>query len=187
MNKLKHQQRHNLKKLRLELSVEQVIAKSKLICLQAYKLIKELSVSSVHVYLPIADNKEVTTWELIEKLLDDGISVSTSIYSHDKSLRHVSLQKDTIYEVDKFGIPFPIKNFTHDEKTYQALVVPLLGFDESLHRIGYGMGVYDRFLKVNEKAFKLGLGYEISKVKTINNEAHDVKLDVVLTEKKLYN
>lgn len=69
---------------------------------------------------------------------------------------------------------------------YDLIVVPLVAFDERLHRIGFGGGWYDRFLANHPNAIKLGLAYEMQRVSQLPDEPHDVRLDVVVTERDVF-
>lgn len=68
-------------------------------------------------------------------------------------------------------------------KTYDLIIVPMLGFDASLNRIGYGSGYYDKFLATQPDALKVGVCLEQGRVEKLPVEAHDIPLDVVITEK----
>ena len=92
----------------------------------------------------------------------------------------------SIYEpcsVNKYGIPEPISN----KIVYpDILLVPLVAFDRNLNRVGYGGGFYDRYIKKlrkNKKIITIGLAYSFQKVKQINVNKHDIKLDFIVTEK----
>jgi 5-formyltetrahydrofolate cyclo-ligase len=61
-----------------------------------------------------------------------------------------------------------------------VVIVPLLGFDRDLNRLGYGGGFYDRTLR--EDQVKIGVGYEFMKVDQIPFEPTDVPLNYVVTE-----
>ena len=64
--------------------------------------------------------------------------------------------------------------------------VPLLAFDESGSRIGYGKGFYDRFLsKCRPDSVKIGLSFFQSEPKIIH-ENIDFPLDYCITPKKIY-
>jgi len=102
-------------------------------------------------------------------------------------MQHVAINSETEYENDELGIPVPVRNFTQKAGEYDLIIVPTLGFDEQLNRLGYGRGVYDTFLSSQPRAKKIGLAYEQSKLAKIVSEPHDVKLDKVMTEVKLYN
>ena len=69
---------------------------------------------------------------------------------------------------------------------FDAVIVPMLGFDTSLHRIGYGGGYYDRFLAAQPQARKIGVCFESDKLEHIPAEPHDVSLDTIITESQSY-
>ena len=68
---------------------------------------------------------------------------------------------------------------------YDLIIVPLVAFDDRLHRLGFGGGWYDRFLANQPGAIKLGLAYEAQRVRRLPDEPHDVRLDVVVTERDI--
>lgn len=68
------------------------------------------------------------------------------------------------------------------------VLVPLLGFDTTGHRLGWGKGYYDRFLAGaagSAGPFAVGIAFACQKVAAIPSEPHDVRLDAVLTERGL--
>lgn len=66
-----------------------------------------------------------------------------------------------------------------------VLLVPLLGFDDSGYRLGYGGGYYDRTLAaMPTKPLAIGLGYELSRLATIHPQPHDVPMDLIVTERR---
>lgn len=69
---------------------------------------------------------------------------------------------------------------------FGLIIVPLVGFDGGLHRLGRGAGWYDRFLARQPDARKVGLGFESCKVDGLPVETHDVPLDMVVTEQAVY-
>ena len=85
----------------------------------------------------------------------------------------------------------PLKNQT--SILPQILVVPMLSFDKDLYRLGYGGGYYDKSINILKKHFEkerkffitIGLAYSIQEEKKIPIEKHDMKLDYIITEKKV--
>ncbi len=70
---------------------------------------------------------------------------------------------------------------------FDVIIVPMLGFDPvSLHRIGYGGGYYDKFLATQPRAQKIGVCFELGKVKSLPTEPHDMSLDEIITENDTY-
>ena len=74
--------------------------------------------------------------------------------------------------------------------TPDILFVPCLAFDNYGFRLGYGGGYYDRtfsFLKKNNKNFiSIGYAFDDQKVDFVPKDKFDIKLDYVITEKKIY-
>lgn len=65
-------------------------------------------------------------------------------------------------------------------------LVPLLAFDTTGNRLGYGGGYYDRTLATLQRSdhhcLAIGVGYAAQQVETIPAESHDSPLHGVLTE-----
>ena len=86
--------------------------------------------------------------------------------------------------INKYGIPEPISNKI---RYPDILLVPLVAFDNQLNRIGYGGGFYDRYIKKikrKKKITTIGLAFSFQKVKKIETNKFDIKLDFIVTEKK---
>lgn len=67
----------------------------------------------------------------------------------------------------------------------EVLLVPLLGFDGSGYRLGYGGGYYDRTLAaMPAKPLAIGIGFELSRLATIHPQPHDVRMDLIVTERQ---
>ena len=70
------------------------------------------------------------------------------------------------------------------------VLVPLAAFDRSGHRIGYGAGHYDRTLAQLHKSkgfAAIGLAFAAQEVEAVPALQHDVALDYVLTETKVFD
>lgn len=70
-------------------------------------------------------------------------------------------------------------------RDYDLVIVPVLGFDRRGYRLGYGGGYYDKFLSKNNCRLIVGLAYSFSELKKIPNESHDMKMDMIITEKEI--
>jgi 5-formyltetrahydrofolate cyclo-ligase len=64
-----------------------------------------------------------------------------------------------------------------------VIIVPLLGFDKRGTRLGYGGGYYDRTLeRMSKKPRLVGIAFAAQEIDDIPRDAHDVPLDVIITE-----
>ncbi|WP_159950886.1 5-formyltetrahydrofolate cyclo-ligase [Rhizobium sp. 18065] len=71
----------------------------------------------------------------------------------------------------------------------EILLVPLSAFDRQGHRIGYGAGHYDRAIaRLHQKGLDprlIGIAFDCQEVAEVPAEAHDVRLEAILTESGL--
>lgn len=92
---------------------------------------------------------------------------------------------ETSLNEDRYGIPTPAAgNFLQP----QALLIPLVAFDAAGYRLGYGGGFFDRTLaSQHPRPLAIGVGFELNRVETIHPEAHDARLDAIVTEAGVMN
>jgi 5-formyltetrahydrofolate cyclo-ligase len=82
-----------------------------------------------------------------------------------------------------WNIPIPRER---DVLMPDAVIVPLVGFDESGYRLGYGGGYFDRTLAAAvPRPYAIGLGYQHSVLHTIYPQPHDIPMDVIVTEQSI--
>lgn len=80
-----------------------------------------------------------------------------------------------------WNIPFPTEG---DPVLPDTLLVPLLGFDRRGYRLGYGGGYYDRTVAaMSRKPLLVGVGFELNRLSTIHPQPHDIRMDVIVTER----
>ena len=79
-----------------------------------------------------------------------------------------------------WDIPIPEKR----EIVIPTMVLaPLVGFDRSSYRLGYGGGYFDRTLAaLRPQPFAIGVGYEFQQLETIYPQPFDMPMDLIVTE-----
>jgi 5-formyltetrahydrofolate cyclo-ligase len=86
------------------------------------------------------------------------------------------------------GIPEPSPAAT--EVIPDIMLVPLAAFDRLGHRIGYGAGHYDytlAHLRKVKPVSAVGLAFAAQEIEAVPARQHDVALDYVLTEAKVFD
>lgn len=69
-----------------------------------------------------------------------------------------------------------------DEATFDVVVVPMVAFDSTLMRLGYGGGNYDRFLpKLRPDCFIAGVAFAEQQVASVPTEPHDLPLPRIIS------
>jgi 5-formyltetrahydrofolate cyclo-ligase len=125
---------------------------------------------------------------LLEALAARGCDiVFPRVAAKDRPLEYHHVPDGDVMAKGAYGILEPLDHWPL--ALPDLLLVPLLAFDASGHRLGYGGGFYDRTLQVL-KAEKpeiraVGIAYAGQQVDFLPRAAHDYRLDAVLTEQGL--
>lgn len=172
---MKNELRKVLKEKRKALSKEEVKEKSLIICEKLEEELKDFD--KIGLYMPFQNEVDVTYY--IEKHLSDK-KIYLPVVLNDTDMEFVEYDENWVE--NRFHILEPVeKNFIQKHEL-EAIVVPLVGFNESNYRIGQGKGYYDRYLQDLSGTF-IGVAYEFQKVNFHFEEKHDIKLKKTLTEK----
>ncbi len=82
------------------------------------------------------------------------------------------------------GIPVPdnTKSIIID-----AVIIPMVGFDQQGYRLGYGSGYYDRTLaESNPRPLIIGVAFETLRLDNVYPQPHDIAMHFVVTETRIY-
>lgn len=138
-------------------------------------------------YSPI--RSEIDPAPLMRKLAEQGARLALpAVLSRGKSLAFRAWSPDDRLMLGPLGILEPSPAAA--ELVPDIMLVPLAAFDRQGHRIGYGAGHYDFTLAHLRKAkaiIAVGVGFAVQEIKAVPALPHDVALDYVLTEKKMYD
>lgn len=138
-------------------------------------------------YSPIRN--EIDPVPLMRKLGSHGARLALpAVMARGKSLAFRAWSPDDRLLLGPLGIPEPSPAAA--EVIPDIMLVPLAAFDRQGHRIGYGAGHYDFTLAHLRKAkiiTAIGTAFSVQEIKAVPAQPHDVALDYVLTEKKVFD
>ncbi len=141
-----------------------------------------------HIFLPITEHKEVNT-EFILHLLsgkDKEIVISKADFE-TRNMTHFLLTDNTKIRKNEFNIPEPVDGLEVPVNKIELVFVPLLAFDKTGHRAGYGKGFYDQFLSgCKPEVIKVGLSFFEAEEIIEDVFENDVKLDFCVTPNRVY-
>ena len=145
--------------------------------------IDKLNFKSIGGYYP--SNYEIDDLDILDLLEKKNFKVSLPIIKKDNQMNFYSWSRNDPLKINKFGIPEPVssKIFYPD-----ILLVPLVAYDVSLNRLGYGGGYYDRYIEKIEKVkkvVKIGLAFSFQKISSIPINQYDKRLDFIVNEKEI--
>jgi 5-formyltetrahydrofolate cyclo-ligase len=144
----------------------------------------------LHSYLPIRKLNEVDTWPIIEQIWLDrpDIITVTPRYDFDSGrMDSFTFSSQSVLSENRWSIPEPAEGEAVDPKDLDLLLVPLLCCDARGHRIGYGKGIYDRFLsELKADSIKVGLNLFVPVDRIDDVGGHDIPLNYCLTPERLF-
>ena len=100
------------------------------------------------------------------------------------SMNFYKWKKNDVLLLNKYGIPEPTKS---SRVKPDIILVPLLAYDKSKNRLGYGKGFYDMYLHKNAKMrFKIlavGIAFYFQQHSKLPFNNKDFRLDNIITDK----
>ena len=177
--------RSHYKKKRLSLTKQEVDHLSQRVCKQLDKL-SIWRLKHYHIFISISKYNELDTSSIINKLKSEQKIIIVPKISNNE-LVHIAINDETEFGLNEYGIKEPNDGNHFIIENLDIIFIPLLAFDIEGHRVGYGKGYYDRFLKLtNNSTLKIGLSFfdPINKIQDIDD--NDVKLDYCVTPKQVH-
>ena len=180
---LKETIRRQVRETRRRIDPVKVQAASASIAGKVLKLGEFVRASKVGCYMALPH--EVQMYRVIETCWAQGKAVGVPVY--DRNRKDYGFAWYRQGEATGFGpekIPQPLTIHPAVVSELDFVLVPAVAFDPGGRRLGHGGGYYDRLLK-GYSGFKVGVAFEFQMVDAVPLEAHDVDVDLVITEKRI--
>ena len=187
----KYDIRNSYKEKRLQLSTVQIEKMDDLMLIHFQKLAIDIP-ALIMTYSPIKKLNEFDPQMITDycyfKNPDQQLFYPVMVEQGENcEMRAVIVDDNTFFETNKYGIDEPMDGIDMFPSEIDMFIVPLLGFDKKGHRVGYGKGCYDRFLKKCRKdCMKIGFSYfdAVDKIDDLNQ--YDIKLDYCITPERIF-
>lgn len=144
----------------------------------------------LHVFLPAPRQHEPDTWPLIRRVWAGCPATRAAVpvvQPDGHSLRHYHLTPTTPLIDNRWGIPEPTGATEVAPAMLDAVLLPLLAFDENGQRVGYGKGFYDRFLpQCRPDTLRIGLSLEPPVPRITDAWPGDVLLHACITPERVW-
>jgi len=177
--------RSHYKKKRFSLTKQEVDDLSQRVCKQLDKL-NIWKLKHYHIFISILKYNELDTSSIINKLKSEQKIIIVPKISNNE-LVHIAINDETKFGLNEYGIKEPNDGNHFIIENLDIIFIPLLAFDLEGHRVGYGKGYYDRFLKLaNNSTLKIGLSFFDPINKILDIDDNDVKLDYCVTPKQVH-
>ncbi len=140
-------------------------------------------INHLHIFIPIKSKQEPDTWIMINRIRKDFPHIRLVVPRvKEDEMENIFFESDLQLENTKWGMMEPKRGLNVAPVDIDMVIVPLLAVDQQGHRIGYGKGYYDRFLKLcRTDCLKIGVSF-FEPEKTIKEKSNeDVLLNGCLT------
>ncbi|GGF01125.1 5-formyltetrahydrofolate cyclo-ligase [Hymenobacter cavernae] len=175
---------------RRALAAEELASRSKLLCEQLFRHFEVTKWQWLHLFLPVTSQNEPDTWLIIQRVWREQLPMQLAVpvvQPDTVSLRHYHLTPATPLAENRWHIPEPVGATEVAPAAFDAVLLPLLAFDELGHRVGYGKGFYDRFLlECRPKALRVGLSLEPPVERIVDAWAGDMPLHACITPERVW-
>lgn len=142
---------------------------------------------NILAYYPFGSEID-TSLVIIRALKNNKSIILPKVFERELKLYYLDKLSEQL-EKGEYGIMEPIPRFCRPAKIkdIDLAIIPGLGFDKNLNRLGYGGGFYDRLLAlIPSKTKRIALCFDIQIIDKIPTIKHDIKIDVLITESKIY-
>lgn len=179
------------KALELRNSISQVEFEQKSSLITEALISTDIFKAAKQVMCYLSFDSEVSTWEIAKYCLKTGKHLSvpkiagiSGKYGEMIACEVTDLR--TGLEQGTYGIKEPVCAKPVPVSQLDLILVPGLLFNSNKHRLGYGGGYYDRFLRRKGTGCRsIGLYFERQLYENIPVENHDLPLDKIITEKRM--
>lgn len=183
--------RSELRARRAALSASERIAAAQGLLDQVEKIPEFLTDRRIGGYWAV--DGELPLAALIQGVRARGQDWHLPVIAAQRQLRFAPWRPGAAIETNRYGIPEPACAAADllAPQQLDVVLLPLLGFDRSGHRLGFGGGYYDRsfaFLRDRRGVgtpVLVGVGYAAQEVAALDAMPWDVHLDYIATDHEL--
>lgn len=139
--------------------------------------------SSEKIFIYVGFGSEITTETFIKKWINKKQIFVPKIENGKMNL--IRLKSWDELAPGHFGVLEPTSSDYYEGKI-DLVVTPSILFDNNGYRLGYGKGYYDKYFSSREYDISVGLSYHKLLQDNVPKEDHDIKVDVIITEEKIF-
>lgn len=140
-------------------------------------------INLLHIFIPIKSKQEPDTWIIIDRIRKDFPHIGLVVPRvKGDEMENIFFESNHQLENSKWGMMEPKQGLNVPPADIDMVIVPLLAVDQQGHRIGYGKGYYDRFLKLcRPDCIKVGISFFEPEETIKEKSTEDVLLNGCLT------
>lgn len=145
-------------------------------------------INILHIYLPIKSKREPDTWIIINRIQKEFPHIQLVVPKvKGEEMENIFYEGPDQLINTKWGMVEPKQGVRVEPQHIDMVLVPLLAVDKQGHRIGYGKGYYDRFLKLcRPDCLKIGISFFEPESGIEEKHEGDAHLNACLTPEQYF-
>ncbi len=152
------------------------------ICDQLAELPEIENARTVLVYWPMLQRREIDVRPLISRM--EGKHIALPVVN-DSAMHAAPYTSASVLRPNNWGILEPAGDDRVPASEIEAAVIPALGADRRGHRLGYGKGYFDRFLRRVDARFICPV-FDACLLDTLPAEPHDIPMHILASESTVF-
>jgi len=173
---------------RNSLSKSDVLAASKIIIDGIDEMIKNTGDMTLLAYMPLGNEIDLTPLlkQILEGHYKDNYNIEIilglpAVCGREMKFIKVKSLKDL--KRSSFGIMEPDKEGEEINAENAHVLVPLIGLNKSMKRLGFGGGFYDRYFNIHKDNVLYGILYDFQNDLDFEGDEYDISMDNVFIAK----
>lgn len=172
--------RSSIRALRRALTEDERAAAAETVANKILSIKEILEAEYILAYMPM--KYELDILPAVKMLRELNKKIAFPLCVENGGLKLYIPQKENGFVTGAYGILEPDAN-TAEEIPFGSIdtvILPAIGFDKDLNRLGQGGGYYDRLLSKTD-CFTLAVGFDCQLVGSVPTESTDKKVDAIVT------
>lgn len=144
-----------------------------------------MQVQTLFSYIPMPHMAEPNTYfftQYLHTLIPELRTAYPITDLANSTMQAYLADEDTEFERNRFGTIEPVSEVIVDPEEIDLVFCPLIIADQSGYRVGFGKGIYDKYLpQCRQDVLKIGFSYiePVDKISDIHK--NDIPLDILIT------
>lgn len=178
----RRKERRRLIEIRTQRPLVEQEKRTRSLCRRLDSLLPHSMNKTISVYWPLAGEPDLRDW--MHSLDARGATCLLPVaIQKNCPLVFRPWRRGEAMEQGVFNIPVPVRL---EEQRPDIVIAPVVGFDSDCYRLGFGGGYFDRTLaSLGSRPLVIGVGYEFQRMESIRPQAHDIPMDVIVTDQSL--
>jgi 5-formyltetrahydrofolate cyclo-ligase len=139
------------------------------------------------IYAYMDHNNEVMTRAFLARALGDGKRVAIPKVTGKGTMEFRYIDSLKQFQTGPLGIAEPVDDTDLADSETALIIMPGVAFDPACHRVGYGGGYYDNYLREHPNHITIAVAFDFQVFDEVPFEEHDYVPRMLVTESRRFS